>query len=223
MREDLTKVQPDAVLSDLDNGENILSIVSSSITMDKRDSALLPTKGFLLGGEISLSDKIIGSDADYLGIGFKGANYLPLNKEKTLLLTNNLRLGAMFPFGDTEEIPISQRFFVGGHNTIRGFRENSVGPKGSEGSPIGGDILGYANIELQYNLNEYLQLASFFDAGTTFLESEGLSLEDIRESAGVGTRVLTPLGAISLYAGFPLDEREGESSVRFHFNIGTQF
>jgi outer membrane protein insertion porin family len=223
MREDLTEVKPDAVLSELDNGENILSLISSSITIDRRDSALLPSRGFLLGGELTVAEKIIGSDADYVGIGFKGANYLSLNKEKTILLSNNLRLGAMFPFGDTEEIPISQRFFVGGHNTIRGFRENSIGPKGSEGSPTGGDILGYTNIELQYNLNEYLQITSFFDAGTTFLESEGLSLNDIRESAGVGTRVLTPLGAISLYAGFPLDEREGESSVRFHFNIGTQF
>jgi outer membrane protein insertion porin family len=223
MSENLSDVEPDAVLSSLDNGKNLLSVVSSSITLDKRDSALLPTEGYLVGLDGSLADRIIGSDANYMGAGLQGTIYLPLDNAGTLTLSNNIRFGALIPFGDTEEIPISQRFFLGGHNTIRGFRENSVGPKGENGSSIGGDILGYTNVELQYNLNDYLQLASFFDAGTTTLQSQDFSMSDIRESAGVGTRVLTPLGAFSLYAGFPLDERKGESSVRFHFNIGAQF
>jgi outer membrane protein insertion porin family len=223
MAEDLTNVEPDAVISDLDNGRNLLSIVSGAITFDKRNDALLPTDGYFLGADTSISDSIIGSDANYAGLGVRGSAYIPLNKEGTVLLANNLRFGALVPYGDTSEIPISQRFFLGGHNTVRGFRENSIGPKGSEGSPIGGDVMGYGNFELQYNLTDYLQLASFFDAGTTFLQSDGFSTSDIRESAGGGTRVLTPLGAISLYAGFPLDEQRGDPSVRFHFNIGAQF
>ena len=223
MAEDLSDVVPDAVLSNLDNGKNLLSVISSSITLDKRDSALLPTDGYLLGLDGSIADQMIGSDANYLGAGFRGTAYWQLNNAGSLTLLNNVRLGTLIPFGDTDEIPISQRFFLGGHNTIRGFRENSVGPTGADGSPIGGDLLGFTNIELQYNLNDYLQLASFFDAGTTTLQSQDFSMNDIRESAGVGTRILTPLGAFSLYAGFPLDEREGESSVRLHFNIGSQF
>ncbi len=223
MSEDLSDVEADAVLSPLDSGSNLLSIISGSITKDKRNDALIPSKGYLVATEASLSEKYLGSDARYAGIGGRASIYVPLNHDSTLTFAQNLRLGALFPIGDTKEIPISQRFFLGGHNTVRGFRENSVGPRGEDGTPTGGDLLGYTNIELQYLVTDYLQLATFFDAGTTTIKSQSSSIHDIRESAGVATRVLTPLGAISLDLGFPLDERQGESSVRLHFNIGAQF
>lgn len=223
MGEDLSDVEKDAVLSPLDSGNNLLSIISGTITKDKRNDVLIPSKGYLISSDATLSEKYLGSDARYAGLGGRASAYLPLNQGATITFAQNLRLGALFPIGDTEEIPISQRFFLGGHNTIRGFRENSIGPRGEAGTPTGGDLLGYTNVELQYLLTDYLQLVAFFDAGTTVLTSQSSSISDIRESAGVATRIITPLGAISFDLGFPLDERPGESSVRLHFNIGAQF
>ena len=79
------------------------------------------------------------------------------------------------------------------------------------------------NFELRYQWTETIQLHSFFDAGNVFLQSDSFSVNDLRYSTGAGFRYLSPIGPIGLALGHPLDQKEGEPSVRLHFSVGSQF
>lgn len=221
--EDLSNVEPDVIISPLDTGSLRFSTLSSSLTYDQRDNAVIPTSGYYGSLDLGVSQKSIGSEANFLSAGTQFAFYYPLPLDAPLTLANNTRIAGLFGISGTDEIPLSQRFFMGGHSTVRGFRENSLGPKGSEGNVIGGDLSVLNNIELQYLLYQNIQLAAFFDIGSVFLQSQNLSTSDLRESAGIAARLLTPIGSIGIDVGFPLDQRKDESATRFHFNIGAQF
>ena len=106
---------------------------------------------------------------------------------------------------------------------MRGFREDSLGPKGDQGGVIGGDVTILNNLELRYYYSDQWMLLSFFDAGNVFLQDQGIDLGDLRTSVGLGFRYLSPLGPLGIDVGHPLDEQSGESSVRVHFSFGTAF
>ena len=135
----------------------------------------------------------------------------------------NLNVAAAWAFNGTEEIPISQRYYLGGRNSVRGFRENSLGPLGSDGSVIGGDVSVLSNIELKYDLTEHFSLLTFLDSGTVFLQDEGIDFDELRWSSGGGFRYRSPIGPIGFDIAHPLDEKAGEPSIRVHFSIGSTF
>ncbi|MCB9029944.1 MAG: translocation/assembly module TamB domain-containing protein [Deltaproteobacteria bacterium] len=223
LHEDLNSVEPDVVLSDLDNGNIRISFLSGEVIFDERDSVIHPTEGFSTALDYKLSSKVFGSEANFASLGTSLAVFYPLPIKLPLSIANNFRTAASWGFSGTDQIPISQRFFLGGQSTVRGFRENSLGPKGELGNAIGGDLMISNNFELRYDIDQVFQIAGFFDSGSVFLQERNFSIQDLRESVGVGTRYISPIGAIGFDLGFPLDEREGEPSVRLHFNIGARF
>jgi outer membrane protein insertion porin family len=222
--ENLTNVSPEAAIGEFDTGNVRLSFLSGFVTYDKRDVPLNATSGYALNFDYKLSTKAIGSEADFFSLGTKAAYLKPLDSlNERLSLAAATHLAGAWTFSGTDEVPITQRFYTGGRNTIRGFRENSLGPRGEDGSIIGGDALFANNFELRYLAADRTSVHTFFDAGTVFLQDRSMSVADIRESIGVGMRYLSPIGPIGFDIGHPLDERSGEPSVRFHFNIGSNF
>jgi outer membrane protein insertion porin family len=135
-----------------------------------------------------------------------------------------LTVGAQFAeaFGSTDEVPISQRYYLGGRTSIRGFRENSLGPRGSNGAVIGGDSEAYSSLELRYRILDKVSLHTFVDAGNVFLQSDNSSF-NLEKSVGMGVSYLSPIGPIGFDVGHPLGSPEGQSSIRFHFTIGSGF
>lgn len=224
LREDLDNVSPDSIIGSHDEGIVDLSFLTFGATFDRRDNPLNPTTGYNISLRTSVAGAAIGSDANYYSVVGGGSYLVPFHLGHShLVLAANSRIGAAWTFSDTDAIPISQRFYLGGRNSVRGFRENSLGPRGASGSIIGGDMLTQANIEFRYLITDSFSMHTFIDAGTVFLKDESTSLSRIRESAGYGLRYLSPLGPIGFDIGHPLDERPGEPSTRFHFNIGFSF
>ncbi|RMG39563.1 MAG: outer membrane protein assembly factor BamA [Candidatus Dadabacteria bacterium] len=224
LEENLDNVSPDAVIGKFDTGTVKLSFVSASLNYDRRDSRLNPTRGFNLSLDALLATKKLGSDASYFGLEGKFSFIKPLPLfDRRISFAFNSRAGSLWTFNGTDNVPISQRYYLGGRTSVRGFRENSLGPRGVAGSVIGGDLLLQQNTELRYRLNDFTSLIGFFDAGTVFLKDRSISSGDLRESAGIGIRYLSPIGPIGFDIGHPLDERAGEPSFRFHFSIGSAF
>ena len=223
--EDLSNVTPDAVLDpSLDTGDVLLSFLSFTLGLDHRDNPLVPTSGYNLGTEIRLASSALGSEADYFSVLTRASWLQPIAfNELRFGLASALRIGAAFPFSETDNIPISQRYYLGGRTTIRGFRENSLGPRGANGAVIGGDLLFASNNELRYFPSDAFSLHTFIDAGTVYLQDEPILWEDLRLSTGVGFRYISPIGPIGFDLGFPLDEQRGEPSSRLHFAIGSNF
>lgn len=106
---------------------------------------------------------------------------------------------------------------------MRGFRENSLGPLGSDGAVIGGDTLLAAKTQFQYLLFDSFSTHLFMDLGNVFLRHESFELSDIREGVGGGFQYRSPIGPIGFDVGHPIDRQEGESSVRVHFSVGSVF
>ncbi len=224
LQENLTDVSPDAALSELDQGVVNLSILSAAFGYDRRDNPLNPLRGYTAFIDSQLALEPLGSNASFYALGGRFSLLQPLSAlSRRFSFAQNVKLASAWTFDQTPHIPISQRYYLGGRNTIRGFRENSLGPLGAQGSVIGGDVSALANFELRYLLAEAASIHTFFDAGNVFLRDQNPEYDDIRLSAGIGVRYLSPIGPIGFDLGHPLDEKPGEPSLRLHFNIGTNF
>lgn len=223
-QDDLTEVTPGAILSDLDHGVVTTSFLSGAFALDYRDDPVSPTLGYFFSGEIRLASEALLSDSNFFAVSGRGSYFMPLYLgDVPLTLAFGSRIASAWEFGGTEYVPITERYYLGGRTSVRGFRENSLGPLGDDGAVIGGDLLLQGTAELRYPLNDAMALLTFFDIGNVFLKSRSVSLGDLRQAAGIGIRYLSPLGPIGFDLGMPLDERAGEPSMRLHFSVGSAF
>lgn len=223
-RESIYNVPSDVQLSRFDSGALLLSTLNASATIDRRDAPLMPTSGWTLGFDGSLASNTIGSDASYASGSVRASAVLPLfSTISNWSLAANTRWAAAKTFGDTQEVPITQRYYLGGRNSIRGFRENSLGPKGELGNVIGGDILSASSLQLQYRVAERVSLHTFLDIGNVFLRSQNPSLTNQRKGYGVGIRFLSPIGPVGFDLGFPFQPEDSEPRMRFHFAVGSNY
>jgi outer membrane protein insertion porin family len=131
---------------------------------------------------------------------------------------------------NSDEVPIDERFFLGGIYNIRGFETREVGPRDINGDFIGGDTETYFNFEYIFPLYKELQIkgVTFFDIGNTWSKDDYWQEDDKvfnswRYSAGAGIRWASPLGPMRFEYGFNLDPRDYESDGKFDFMIGRFF
>ncbi len=223
-QDNLSDVSPGSIISPLDFGVVTLSSLGSTLRYDQRDSALIPKKGYLLTLDSTLSSDTIGSDANYIAASGRASWLVPLpilNNRFGLAFAT--RIGSAWTFDGTSEVPITQRYYAGGRTSVRGFRENKLGPTGISGSVIGGDFLSVSNAQLNYFVTESLSVHTFLDMGNVFLKERGVDLGDLRKGAGFGAEYFSPIGPIGIDLGFPIDREPGESTYRFYFTVGTLF
>ncbi|MDJ0927129.1 MAG: outer membrane protein assembly factor BamA [Gammaproteobacteria bacterium] len=210
---------------------------------DNRNRALFATRG---GRQrLLFSATIPGSDVEYYTATWQGRQYIPFTRYFTWSLNAEVSYGDVF--GDTTSIPPYKRFFAGGPDTVRGFRENSLGPRDNFGNPYGGNLLIAGQAELILPLPEkwstQARLALFYDfgqvydtGGVTFFERDGVTTLDygldsqgLRHSVGVGVQWLAPLGLFRFSFGFPLNSEDGDDRIYgdetegFQFSIGGAF
>lgn len=200
--------------------DTTISQLTSGITFDTRDNYAQPTRGVYLYAQADLFNELRGQRADFVKIT-GGANHY-WNLWGGIILSQHGRLGGIQKIGEAN-VPITERLFLGGEDTIRGFAEDGIGPTDVAGSPLGSNVRWIYNAELSFPLFQGFRAATFFDAGSLTESFTALSANDIRESAGFGLRYTTPVGPIRAEYGIKLDPRPGESTGRFHFTFGHIF
>lgn len=168
---------------------------------DTRNRSPVPTSGTQanLFGEVSGS--FTGGDNEVYGVGGQIRHWLPIWFDHVISL--KLRAESVDSFGDTGDVPIGDRLFLGGGRTLRGFEYRDVGPKvipppGSSGRhhPIGGKTMALASAEYTVPVAKVLRLAAFYDVGNVWEDSFDVGSGDWASSAGVGIRFDIP--------GFPI-------------------
>ena len=197
-------------------GKSATSSVTPSIVRDSRDNVFNPSEGSLNSFEIQLAG--LGGDNRYYRAIGNTTWYFALPAEMTGFVRG--RFGFGDGFGDNV-LPASERFFLGGVTTIRGFEFRDIGPEDDAGNPLGGTSFAQFNIEIGRSLGTVLRVVAFVDAGNVYGADNDFDIGNVRRSAGLGVRIVTPIGPIRLDYGFKLDKRPGESSGRLGFLLGT--
>jgi len=219
--DDTFDVQPGAVISPEDQGRANIAALLGLFVADFRDDPFNPRAGTFFSGAAELASDLYGSQVNYWSTSGQANYYIPLARRNSIALSG--RAGVILPYGTTEEVPIQKRFFAGGRTTVRGFAQDELGPHGADGAPTGGNYQLILNAEIRVPLQYGFLFATFVDAGSVWLSKDPLNGFDLRETAGIGIRYITPVGPISLDYGWKLDPRPGESAGEASFNIGMVF
>lgn len=191
--------------------------------LDFRDSPVLPKKGWFLSvrGDYNLDG--IGDGASYVRNETRASWLLPLTDKWRLAfgaMAESIQ-GAAFA-----EIPIDNRVFNGGPNSVRAFAMRELGPVTAGGTPLGGTAAVFASAELSRVILPNLEWAVFFDSGSLDLRESNRPFHfspDFRHAVGVGLRYLLPFGPLRLDYGYNLDRREGEDRGQVHVTAGFAF
>ena len=204
-------------------GTHLTSLVGLSLSRDTRDSVYDPTRG----GTASIG-------VDFAGIGF-GEKFA-----RSVLTTTyfqpmpwldhvlSFRFMAGYSFGWSKDpVPLFERFYLGGSNSLRQFKSLQVSPKDDTGTRIGGNIEALGTVEYQIPLFFGIKAAVFYDVGQVWgpdiSQGTRIDIGDVRHGMGAGLRWNSPFGPIRVDYGIKLDQRKGESFGNFNFSAGSSF
>ena len=213
---------------------------------ENRDRGLFPTRGGSY--RLSLTATPPGSSVSFATANFRSQQFfrLPLPYLERIPLSISTDLGWGTAFGDTTDVPPHRHIFNGGSDTVRGFKDGTLGPRDSLGNPYGGDAGVAAQLEAIIPLGGKLasagRLSLFVDAGqsyflgnTQFRNRRGdrtdyrFDLGDLRVSTGVAVQWLSPMGLFRFSYAFPLRYQEqtrrqfGDELEQFQFSVGRAF
>jgi outer membrane protein insertion porin family len=123
-----------------------------------------------------------------------------------------------------KDLPLYERFYVGGIYTVRGLDFGEAGPEDPEtNDEIGGTEQLISNTEFIFPLISSIRLKGvvFFDAGNSFDEFE--DFPELRYTTGLGLRWISPMGPVRIEWGYNIDPEDDEDSSKFEFAFGTFF
>jgi outer membrane protein insertion porin family len=206
-------------------GSNTISSLQFSLTYDTRNNVFDPTRGNILSGSIEAAGGPLAGTKDFWKFFGRASHFFPMFRGSTLEARG--RLGLTKPYGDSERVPIYERFFAGGAYTIRGYHERKLGPiDSSSKDPLGGEALLIGNLEYLYPAFSFLKLVAFYDVGDVWEKVSGLGKGGLKSGVGFGVRIKTPIGPIMLDYGIPLNKEPGNDSIgsgKFHFSMSHGF
>jgi len=237
-QKEITNVDPNAtLLITSQEGESVLSSVSASFTRDTTDYRLDPTSGYMS----SLTGEFAGlGGTEYFSVLTLDHRHYFKSFGDTYFVVHG-QIGQVFKIGDNE-IPIDERFLLGGISTLRGFDSRTVGPRvqrivntvdpvsgvvlgtSKTYDYIGGDKKAFLNLEYIFPVFKDIGLKGlvFFDVGNAWGEEQDF-FSDLRYSAGTGFRWTSPMGPLRVEWGYNLDPIDGEEDSRLEFSIGRFF
>ena len=202
-------------------GVSTTSSIRFGYNYDTRDLPIDPREGVNLRVSTELAGGALGGSNDFVRYQAEGSYFTPLTGD--LIGLAHLELGVVSPFGG-DEVPVTERYFMGGLYTLRGFEYRMVGPL-VDGEPVGGTRSLLMNLEATYPLirDANIKGVLFLDGGNVWAEDEKVDVGDLRYGAGFGFRWAAPIGLLRLEWGFNLDPKPDEEQPGWEFSIGTMF
>jgi outer membrane protein insertion porin family len=199
------------------------SSVTINLNKNTIDNVMNPTRGMHADIAFELAGGPLGGQNEfYKSIGWYG-RYFPAGFWNSQFFVKGTAGTVRGYNGKT--VPIYENFYVGGLQTVRGFKYGEAGPLDQYGDPVGGRNQLFFNLEWIFPIYAPAGLKGvlFFDAGHGFDDDKGFLLDGARTSAGTGIRWFSPFGPIRLEIGFNLNPKNGEKRSVFDFALGSQF
>jgi len=219
-------------------GKSLTSSVTPGLSYDSRDHFFAPTEGTKSAFAIKMAG--LGGDTRFIKSDVTGRWHYPLLKDPKWGGNWVLALGGQLGYGvglaernnGAKDLPLFERYFLGGINSVRGFAERSLGPRAGSNCDTNGEncksteVIGGAkalvlNSEILFPIMEQYGVrgVAFFDMGNAF---EDFSFGDLRKSVGAGVRWMSPFGPLRVELGFPLNKKPDDETSVLGFSIGSQ-
>lgn len=205
-------------------GEYVTYTLTAGWANDTRDSFLLPSKGSLTSLVADVSTP--GGDLTFYKLTFRFQQLIDLTRLFAIRFDTELGYGD--GYGDTTDLPLTENYFAGGIRSVRAYEANTLGPRDSNGKPIGGDRKLTGTVELILPLpfirdSKAFRLTTFVDAGNVFGPGQSFEFRELRASAGVSAIWLSPFGPLTISLGWPFNDQPGDDIQNFQFTLGTAF
>jgi len=220
--------------------------LNTSFSHDTRNRTVFATTGSQQTVGVNLT--VPGSDLEYYKVRYVTSTYLSVTSATTLLLRSNLAYGS--GYGKTGSLPFFERYFAGGIRTVRGYENNTLGPRDPvSGFAIGGNMRVTAGADYIFPIPfvekppSSVRLSLFFDVGNVFLDNfntydapvgvNGFQVDQLRSSYGVSLVWISPIGPLRFSYAQTVNEAQsggtgaiddyGDRLRKFQFSIGSFF
>ena len=205
---------------------------------------MMATRGY--SQSVVLESTVPGSDLSFYRLDYRGQVFAPLSTNYTLRFHTDL--GYSESYGSTSEMPFYEHYYAGGFNSVRGFKDSSLGPRSTPSSndpdndelPFGGNILIQGGVELLFPMpfvkdQRSLRTVLFWDVGNVFdtncssaqkNRNEagcGVKYDNLASSVGMGLTWVTALGPLSFSLGVPVKKPDNADTQVFQFSLGQTF
>ena len=198
----------------------------TGITRDTRNRTFFATRGAV--SRINLDVTLPGSGVEFFNLFAQNQVLIPVYKG--FFLDFNSTIAYVDTYGEAKIVPPYENYFAGGPQTVRGYRDGSLGPRDTPfGNPFGGTLRTNAQAELVIPTplesdNKSTRLVLFYDVGNVFENVEDFKLSQIRGSAGIAGAFFTPfLGLLELSYAVPLHSKPFDQTDRFQITFGSGF
>lgn len=202
---------------------NIISALGLGFARDSRDKLTDPGSGSLHTISTKYAGGFLGGDAEFTK--FEGATnwFFKVPWDTTF----HYKLAAGYSFANSgDKLPVFEKFYLGGMNSIRGFKSSSISPRATDTlEKIGGGKMWYSNVEWIFPLVKDAGLKGlvFFDCGNVYDEHSDWDFNTIKKSVGAGFRWLSPMGPLRLEWGYNLAPTDYEVQSNWDFSLGGSF
>ena len=208
---------------------------------DSRNDYFMPTRGTYQ--RVGLEATLPGSTVEYYKLNYQISKYWPIIP--SLVINTRAEVGYGDSYGDdfsrtlpdgrvvtASGLPFFENFYAGGTNSVRGFEDNTLGPRSEitngyrNGQPLGGSLKTVGSVEAYFPRlfdSPSARVSAFLDFGNVYTGVDNFKANELRVSTGVALLWRAPVGPISISYAFPLKKEDGDEVERLQFTFGGQF
>ena len=199
--------------------------LNATYSHDTRNRTVFADRGNLQ--RVSLEVAGPGSDLEFYKLGYSALQYVPIWKQY-LTLSLEGKVDYADYYGDTEVVPFFEHYFTGGSKSVRGYRDNSLGPLDSNGDPYGGTFRTLGSMELLFPPpfspdSRSMRLSLFTDIGQVYADYDTFDSDELRGSYGLGFTWLSPVGPLTFSFAKAFNDKPEDELESFQFNLGAGF
>ncbi len=207
------------------DGTSRVSQFSLLLNRDTRDSMIDPTEGYMINLFGSITPEVLGASSNYYRLEAKGSYHYGFF-DKAIIVSIGGKIGVVSGFDYQKNVPVYERYFLGGSGSVRGFEYRSIGRTVNDRN-VGGQTMVVMTAEVSHPIWGPLRGAAFVDAGDAWSNAYSMDFGSINVGAGYGFRLKLPMFQAPLQLDIAYPVVRGQDNLkrkfRVHFNVGFSF
>lgn len=215
----ISDIQAESLPDDVERGN--LRSLGLGVIYDSRDDLFNTRDGAYIDSRNELVGTFLGGTDNFVSTVWSARHFYPMGNR--VVFGTALQVGWKGLYNAPRDIPLSERFYAGGPNSLRGFEYQALGPTDPNGAPLGGRFMLVGSAEFRIRVISIVGFVFFLDAGNVWTSPGDFQYSAIRYDVGLGPRVSTPFGVVRADFAFKLDRRQGEKLNQFWFALGQAF